>query len=187
MSKEIIDAFLADPRNAELRAEWEALYPDPRDEVFIRHRAYRVATGFDNLVVILEQELVTTHEVMSRSPELRERGKPTTKNIVNTDAFPRLENETGEEWQTRLNAEAERQGVHWTELMVESTEVEAKYWELQGVRHLVYAGEHDICQFLYPDRSKIFTVSHDGMSPEELESIIQGLRLLRTQFNGAVV
>lgn len=135
------------------------------------------------LVRIAIDELVKTHQMIERSPKLKDRGQPGMKSklLLEIEDLPRHENEDWDDYLDRIEIEGEKRG----EPFIMSSSEEITYWQL------------DNTNFVYIEGCRIGTFSEWGGEIIEypltygpkpiLEEIIPSLRLLRTPFYGAVL
>lgn len=125
------------------------------------------------LLRILHDELELTRQTMLRSPILRERGK----SAVLRDLFLVLRDTE------KAHNEDYRQLI---EQLAESApdDEPVTYWQLD-VTELVYVADSRIGRLT--NDTVLTNVSIDLAPQRDLEEIIQGLRILRTPFYGAVV
>ena len=141
------------------------------------------------LLAIIESELEATQTTIEKSPVLKSRGvaaicKDWQFRIDIAREVNIHEGETIDDFVRRMRDEATERGYSSVaDMMIESTEEDVVYWRL------------DVTRFVYVADRRIGHVNDDGYidpvmvhqeSLRDLEEIIQGLRLLRTPFNGAV-
>jgi len=149
----------------------------PDEDIMSAYNEYVAEQGSEQdrktLLRILHDELELTRQTMLRSPVLRERGKP----AVLRDFFLVLRDEE------RAHNEDYRRLIEYLAASAQDDET-VTYWRLD-VTELVYVADSRIGRLT--NDTVLTKVSLDFAPQRDLEEIIQGLRILRTPFYGAVV
>ncbi len=146
------------------------------EDITLAYNEYVVERGPDEerepLLAIIHDELELTRQAILRSPILRGRGQ----SAILRDILLALRNDK-QGW----NEDFKDLGL-WLEEHARDDEI-VTYWTLD-VTELVYIADSRLGRL---ENGQILTkASLNSESLQSLEEIIQGLRLLRTPFNGAV-
>lgn len=144
----------------------------------------------ERLLAIIADELEQTQITIEQSPVLRGRGQSAIchDQRYRIDVMRELDilpDETIDDYTRRMWDESVKRGyTNVQDMMIENTQEDVIYWTL------------DVTDRVYIANRRIGYIEEDGTmrnsaihleSQRDLEEIIQGLRLLRTPFNGAVV
>lgn len=143
------------------------------------------------LLAIIETELSSVQATIEKSPQLKNRGVAAVckhwqfRLDIARDVTNMLEGESIDEFVVRMKREADNRGYSGVrDMMIEPTQEDVVYWQLDVTR-FVYVGHRRIG--LVNDAGDVKPIIVHQESLRDLEEIVQGLRLLKTPFNGAVV
>ncbi len=140
-------------------------------------------TQFNKLVELLKQELRIAQETIERSPLLQALGKPAQAHVTRNTNYLKDRGLSGSERHALLEKEAADKGVELLDLLYDHTIADATYWPLQ-LSSYVFVANDGIRTF---GKDGILWPSVAGMQPQdEIENIIQSLRLLCSPANGGV-
>lgn len=131
------------------------------------------------LQAVLNYELGKTEATIAFKRKLRSLGRPAEirRIALRYSAFPPLEGESRQEYDSRLQEEADKLGISIDDLVRPYIGVDVTYWELPGTT-LVYIDEPMIARFNTEGLLKKLPL--DVATIEELTEAVEGLRGLRS-------